>query len=157
MAHREDIKEFLRGLLPFDNCSIVDWGCGTKPITRYCKLGDNVTYLGIDKNKEVKPGLVADINSFFLLNIQYDFAFCMEVLEHVEHPEYLIRNVYTNLKSGGKFFLSVPFLFAKHSDEDYWRFTDAGIKLLLERGGFKIISLKSSAGDQGWLVTAQKL
>lgn len=156
MSHREDIKAWL-GTVHLENVHVIDWGRGTKPVTKYVRMGGGVTYFGIDKLPHVGADLVCDMIIPYLLQRIADVAFCMEVLEHVTDPDALVLNIAENLKAGGKLYMSVPFQFPVHSPEDYWRFTDQGIKLLLSRHGFEVESIAATEGDAGWLVRAVKL
>lgn len=155
--HREGIKEWL-STLSFDNVRIVDWGRGTKPVLRYIHTGENTEYFGIDKLSHVDAHLVADItypNEVAHIGI-FDVAFCMEALEHVKYPDKVIQNIYDHLRDGGMLYLSVPFLMDVHSGEDYWRFTDQGIRELLIRNGFHVERITASYNKEGWLVEAYK-
>lgn len=155
MTHRESIKAYL-AKLDLTGLSVVDWGRGTKPITRYVK-GQPASYYGIDKLYHVEADLVIDMTELILLGKFYDVAFCMEVLEHIEDSRALLYNIRCNLKDGGILHLSVPYMFPIHSEEDYWRFTDQGITLLLEQNGFKVEYIEATTPElDGWLVRAVK-
>lgn len=158
MAHRESISAYLREL-HLENVVVHDWGCGGKPITKYVSFGDNVRYLSFDKNPESQAMKICDIEEDMSLPYEdmSDVAFCMEVLEHTKVPGSVIRNISLNMKIGGTLYLSVPFLFDVHHTEDYWRFTDQGIRLLLESWGFNILQLFPTENRMGWLVKAKKL
>lgn len=143
MPHREGIrnamaKTDLTGLI------VHDWGCGTKPITQHLS-GTPVSYTGLDKRDDVGADVVVDFSRTAVdLPIKADAAFCIEVLEHCPFPHSVMANIYSNLKPGGVLILTVPFLYPIHSDEDYWRFTDFGLKFLLEQAGFKIDAIRST-------------
>lgn len=122
MAHREDIRAYLESLTV--SGEVIDWGCGAKPVQKYVQGKAN--FHTIDSNSSVSPNVVADITEPIYMT-QADHAFCMEVLEHVLYPQKVIDNIYSNLKKGGILHLSVPFMFPKHGEEDYWRFTDRGL------------------------------
>lgn len=156
MAHRESISGHLR-TLTLEDLRVIDWGAGTKPVKNYVAAKGSTTFFGIDKLGHVGADLVTDISQPVNLEREFDMAFCMEVLEHVERPENLVQNIARHLKSGGELHLSVPFLYPRHHDtEDFWRFTDLGVKLLLERNGFIIHSIVPTEQDMGWLVVARK-
>ena len=154
MAHRENIKDMLHGIDVQDKM-IIDWGCGTKKVTKYTK-GNPLEYFSIDKLDHVSADMVADISDYVVLERAYDIAFCMEVLEHVKYPHMVFQNIFLNLKKGGELYMSVPFLFPVHSQEDYWRFTDQGLKFLTENAGFKIDFIRPTDDNQGWLMHAFK-
>lgn len=143
MGHREDIRAYLEGLTV--SGMVVDWGSGSKPVQKYVKgVAD---FINIDKNPQTSPDILADIqNPIPSLNpfaIQLaDYAFCIEVLEHTTDPLAVLKNIHYNLKTEGKLYLSVPFLYPEHGEEDYLRFTSMGLKYYLEKAGFKDITIK---------------
>lgn len=161
MPHRETIKEYL-GKIRLDGVSVVDWGCGTKPAIKYVRRVKDVTYIGLDKLEHVGADIVCDIEEPLFLGKDgsfasyIDIAFCMEVLEHTENPDSVLKNIHSNLKDGGILYFSVPFLYPVHSTHDLWRFTDQGIALLLKRNGFKLEELLPTEGNMGWVGKAVK-
>lgn len=155
MAHREGIREFL-GKIKLDGRHVVDWGCGTKPIKNYIRGAD--CYFGIDILDHVGADMVKDISKPVLLSEKFDVAFCLEVAEHVDNPTVLFQNIARNLEDGGWLFFSVPFLYPVHSEHDLWRFTDQGLRLLLEKTGFDSIMIMPTTRDNaGWVGHARKM
>lgn len=136
MAHREDIREFLEAL-EFDSHTIIDWGSGSKPVERYVKH-NNCNFIRVDQNVNpaYPPHYKVDIQKALLIK-QADFAFCIEVLEHTLDPLSVLINIYKNLKPGGTLYLSVPFLYPEHGENDYLRFTRHALKAYTEQAGFK--------------------
>lgn len=159
MTHREVIKDWLANI-ELKDCLIIDWGSGSKPVSRYIKH-HNCKFLTIDKN----PLIAGDRRSIHHLekDIQLavevpkaDVAFCIEVLEHTLQPHGVISNLYNNLKDGGKLYLTMPYNFRVHSDDDYIRLTENGLRGYLEYHGFKINYIKPTNTDEGFLVEAFK-
>ncbi|WP_431857377.1 methyltransferase domain-containing protein [Azospirillum sp.] len=67
----------------------------------------------------------------------FDIIFIEQVLEHVQSPAAAVRNIYNSLAEGGHLVLSTPFLLKIHdAPGDYWRWTEAGLRLLLQEAGF---------------------
>ena len=61
------------------------------------------------------------------------------MLEYIDYPDGIMREIYRVLKPGGVIFLSVPFMYPVHHKElDFFRYTDLGIKRILERNGFQV-------------------
>lgn len=150
MGHREEVRAYLEGLTL--QGTVIDWGSGSKPVIRYVN-GHKAMFHNIDNNPDVKPDTLADIQEPIKIT-EADHAFCMEVLEHTEKPSAALNNIYNNLKVGGKLHLSVPFLYPKHGDKDYWRFTDLGLTILAQGAGFKNIKVWDI--DQGYIMEAIK-
>jgi len=73
-----------------------------------------------------------------------DLVFCEQVLEHVRHPTRAARTLFRLTRPGGIAIVSVPFLIRLHREpEDYWRFSAAGLRALLEDAGFTIEQVQS--------------
>jgi SAM-dependent methyltransferase len=71
-----------------------------------------------------------------------DVVICEQVLEHVVNPIAAARNLFGLLRPGGRLIVDTPFLVKIHAfPGDYWRFTPDGMRLLLERAGFKDIEV----------------
>lgn len=153
MAHREGIRTYLSNI-DLSGKTVVDWGCGTKPIKNY--LPGAARYLGIDILGHVGADIVHNLNNPIHIG-EHDVAFCLEVMEHVEDTSALLKNIYENLSEGGVFYFSVPFMYPVHSDHDLWRFTDQGLRYLLIKSGFKVIDIKPTTPDyEGWVGLAIK-
>ncbi len=73
-----------------------------------------------------------------------DVVFCEQVLEHVRHPARAARTLFRLTRPGGIAIVSVPFLIRLHREpEDYWRFSGAGLRALLEDAGFTVERVES--------------
>ena len=74
---------------------------------------------------------------------RFDVVICEQVLEHVADPAAAAENLRRLCAPGGKVIVSTPFLIKVHEEPehgmpDFWRFTPAGLRLLLERAGLEI-------------------
>jgi 2-polyprenyl-3-methyl-5-hydroxy-6-metoxy-1,4-benzoquinol methylase len=156
---REQLKEKL-GQITLKKKKCIDWGSGAKPAARYVQHSD-CKWLCVDKNPDIVDNYrnwkltykVADIESL-QYKPTYDVAFCLEVLEHTLYPRIVVSNIYGSLKKGGVLYLSVPFLFPIHAEEDYWRFTEHGLRHLLKE--FSSVSIVSFEEECGYWVRAVK-
>jgi SAM-dependent methyltransferase len=73
----------------------------------------------------------------------YDVVVCEQVLEHVPDPVRAARTLHALCRPGGHLIVSTPFMVRVHkAPADYWRFTDDGLRLLLEKAGFEVIAVK---------------
>lgn len=157
MAHREGIREFLKDVQVHGR--VIDWGCGTKPIKNYLKENDAV-FTGLDQLAHVGADIVCNIEEKIDFAIKYDFAFCLEVIEHVWNSKQLAENIYNSLKDGGKLYLSQPFMYEVHKEDDRIRYTYNGLEQLLEEAGFKDIKIAATGDDMnhawGYVLEATK-
>jgi len=53
-----------------------------------------------------------------------DGFICISVLEHVSDFQKALDEINRTLKIGGRLILTVPFLYWRHDDIDYWRFSE---------------------------------
>jgi SAM-dependent methyltransferase len=87
-----------------------------------------------------------DICTADSLDSTFDVVFCEQVLEHVPDPARALANIRALLRPGGLAVVSVPFMVRIHNEPgDFWRFTPAGLRLLVERAGLEVIE----EGDWG--------
>jgi len=79
------------------------------------------------------------------------------VLEHVPDVSPLLSEVYRILKPGAQVLITVPFKQNFHAcPNDYWRFTEQGIRLVLQRLGFEQIEVKVYGGPVSAWINATK-
>jgi SAM-dependent methyltransferase len=116
---------------------VLDIGCGNKP---YLPLLAHraVSWRGLD----VVPGpQVDDIGAAEQLpyaDRSFDLVLCTQVLEHLRSPEQAVSEIRRVLTPGGVALVSTHGVHVYHpnppgSDQDYWRWTHAGLGLLFER------------------------
>lgn len=138
---------------------LLDAGAGKLPY-RHVVEPLCAAYVSMDVRK-THPDLdvVGDLQAIPLPDASFETVLCVEVLEHVPSLEQALREISRILRPGGKLILSVPHLFYLHNEPyDFYRYTKYGLRVLLERAGFRIVLLEPSAGMfsflQGLLATA---
>jgi SAM-dependent methyltransferase len=78
----------------------------------------------------------------------FDGVFHSEVLEHVDDPRLFLSECHRVLKPKGVMIFTVPFSARWHYiPADYWRFTPSGLKRLLEKAGFRQVSVWERGTD----------
>ncbi len=108
---------------------------------------EKVDYKVMDPVPDYKPDIVGDIHAIPLGDEAIDAIFCLAVLEHVHDPIRAVDEMYRVLKTGGKAFIYVPFLYYYHAHEgyygDYWRFTHDTLKKFGEKfGKYEIVPVR---------------
>ena len=105
-------------------------------------------WTGIDMQAGPGVDLVADV-----LAMPDEWAgrfsgvLCSEVLEHLRYPLASLQSMRITLKPGGWIVVTTLTAFPIHGfPDDYWRFTESGLRLLLEDAGFAEIET-GSAGE----------
>jgi SAM-dependent methyltransferase len=77
----------------------------------------------------------------------FDIVISQETVEHVANPFRAVQEMERVLKLDGVLYLQVPFVIGYHpGPEDYWRFTRAGVRTLLDVAGLRCEKLIQSVG-----------
>lgn len=72
------------------------------------------------------------------LNEKFDLIIAEQVFEHLKYPYRAAKNAHHMLNTGGKLFITTPFLIKFHPDPiDCMRWTETGMKYFLEEAGFQ--------------------
>ncbi len=99
-----------------------------------------------------KPNFVCDLTAVPVATGKYDVVICTQVLEHMLHPQMAIDEFYRILRPGGHLWLSTPLYYSEHqAPHDYYRFTQYGLRHILQSGGFRLNRLDWLEGYYGTL------
>ncbi len=125
---------------------ILDVGCGR--MNRYENyFTKKEKFLTLDINPNNKPDIVASADNIPLENNTVDSIVCTQVLEHLKNPTLAVAEFYRVLKNGGHVLITVPQWGELHEEpEDYYRFTNFGIKYILESAGFILVDIDKRGG-----------
>ena len=95
---------------------------------------------------------VCDLASIPVEDDRYDLVLCSQVLEHIPEPRAVLTELFRILKPGGELWLSTPLFFAEHEiPYDYYRYTQYGLRHLLELAGFQVQKVEWLEGYYGTL------
>jgi SAM-dependent methyltransferase len=92
------------------------------------RISPNVVALDITAGRSLD--IVGDAHRLPLRTEVVDGAVLQMVLEHVAHPEEVVREVHRITKQGGRIYCEVPFMFPVHDRLDYRRWTLQGLRQL---------------------------
>jgi SAM-dependent methyltransferase len=96
---------------------------------RFARPGTDYTFSNITREEGT---LYLDVMRIDLPDASVDNYVSIVTLEHVPDPERAVREITRTLKPGGGLLLVVPFMFPFHAaPSDFFRFTDAGLAVLL--------------------------
>jgi hypothetical protein len=73
------------------------------------------------------------------------------VLEHTQKPWVVTDEIFRILRSGGCVVLELPFLNVIHDEDDYFRFTDKGIRSLFDSKRFEVVFEQVGSGGGSFL------
>jgi SAM-dependent methyltransferase len=96
----------------------------------YREYFPNQTTLDIDRGRN--PDVVGDVHALPFPEEHFEVVLSTAMLEHVLDPKKAVSEMRRVLKTGGKLILTTAFVFPTHSREDYWRFTEAGMRELFK-------------------------
>jgi SAM-dependent methyltransferase len=125
---------------------VIDVGAGTNLAKNYATVKCR-EYHTLDNDPATNPKWTYDMNKdlccVWLREMleEYDVAFCIETLEHLYNPVVACENLNKILKPGGILYLTVCYIYPHHGYNDYLRYTDFGLKILLEKAQFENIEI----------------
>lgn len=128
--------------------TVLDAGAGAQN-DRERLLRHATSYLSLDvEARGEPPDFIDDIQTMDSVpDASIDTVFCSSVLEHVPNPWMAVSAMNRVLKPGGNVLIIVPHLSALHEEpHDYYRFTQYGIRTILEAAGFRIIQVQRAGG-----------
>lgn len=148
-------KEILKIILPkYCRGKTVDVGSGHAKyknlIKLYCKEYVSVDNLSSEYqfgDDNFKPDVVSDVLSMPFDDEEFDTAICTEVLEHIEDPFALFREISRIIKRNGHLILSSGWATPYHKEpKDFWRFSEDGYRVLCDKSGFEILEVHKKGG-----------
>ena len=146
---RSSLRNYLSRLLKDNQLhAVLDIGCGSMPYRDLFPLSYIYHGLEIDHPRNRTNPKVThfyDGLRFPFDDDSYDCVFCSQVLEHSFEPDTFTEEVLRILKPGGVFILTIPFVWCEHEQPfDSQRFTSFGISHLLNKVGFRSITIQKT-------------
>lgn len=155
LAHK--INKKVAQSLPYQGL-VIDLGCGTAPYKEDI-LNIAEEYIGVDWENSLHNQTNVDIFANICEKLPFDDGYAdtvtsFQVLEHLAEPHFFLSECYRILKSGGRIFITVPFMWHVHEEpHDYFRYTKYGLEYLLNKSGFVDIEIKENTGFwQMWIL-----
>ena len=130
---RERRRIFEAGLnrLPESNLAVLDVGGRLQPYR--VLLGARVKqYVSVDLQLTPLVNIAAAGEALPFRDEQFDFVICTQVLEYLPDPRQAASEIRRVLRKGGIAFVSVPSVFVRDNDKEYWRFLPEGLRYILK-------------------------
>lgn len=127
---------------------LLDVGAGTSPYKKYFSKVDYLTQ-DVRQNKSKTIDYVGEIEAGLkgVRSSSFDYILCTQVLEHLREPQKAFVEFKRLLRPGGRLFLTTNFVYQIHMEpNDYFRFTEHGLRYLGCKNGFEIEHLKAQGG-----------
>jgi ubiquinone/menaquinone biosynthesis C-methylase UbiE len=88
-----------------------------------------------------------DITNIPVDDSSFDVILLTEVLEHLSEPFLALKELNRILKKGGYLYLTAPQGWEEHlSPHDYYRYTQYGLRYLLEKANFRVDKVEKRGG-----------
>lgn len=142
------IENFVEHHGPSLTGRILDFGCGNKPYAETLRNATTLVGVDVEQSSErcvdvlIDPGEPLPFATGW-----FDGAICTEVIEHVEEPWTLLKEIGRVLQPGGRIILTTPFVWPLHEEpRDFMRFSPHALAYLLERAGFEVEVVERAGG-----------
>jgi len=149
---------------PYVQGLLLDVGCGQRR-HEHLFLPHVTRYIGMDyppvsegvwaTTGGEKVDIWADGHNVPVASACVDTVLCSQVLEHVQEPAQVMRELARVLKPGGHAIVTVPQEWGVHQEPfDYYRFTRYGLAYLAEKAGLEVVDLRARGGF--WAMMGQR-
>jgi SAM-dependent methyltransferase len=99
-----------------------------------------------------QPDYVCDLAAIPVEDGRFDHVLLTQVLEHLPEPGRVLAELHRVLAPGGRLWLTAPLFYAEHQTPyDFYRYTQYGMRHVLEAAGFDVVSLEWMEGYLGTL------
>lgn len=143
----ESITDILKGKIIIDLGTDIPFRKESKRFQKLLK-GHYYTLDYLFGHSSYFPDVYGDAQYLPFKSESIDGIICKDVIEHIQHPEKVVNEVYRCLKQKGKAFFTLPFFIPYHGSkdeyEDFFRFTIGGITYLFRN--FKKIEINNAGG-----------
>jgi SAM-dependent methyltransferase len=136
---------------------LLDIGCGQKPFrpflspARYFGL-DFVDFRGGMDGERPAADVFGDGGALPFRDGSLDTVVSFQVLEHTPEPCRILQESHRVLKRGGALLVTVPQAYPMHGvPYDFYRYTEFGLRHLLERAGFRVESIRPNGSFGSYL------
>jgi len=117
----------------------LDFGAGTAKYQHIIRPQAN-KYITFDMVPGKNIDIVGDVLNPPFDDKTFDTIISTQVLEHVEKPWIMVREIGRIIKSGGICITTAPFLVPYHADPyDFFRYTTEGMVSLFKNEGFEVV------------------
>ncbi len=122
----------------------LDLGCGSSPYREHIRCDQ---YIGMEMTRQHRAQVIGRGERLPFGSGTMDSLVATEVLEHIADFHLCINEMNRVLKPRGMAYITVPMTWPLHYEpHDYYRFTCHGIKHVLEKGRFRVLSTEKIGG-----------
>src|SRR5688572_20355669 len=133
---------------------VLDAGSGRAPYRDlFAHAGyETADFVAVKGKKYVEQDYVCDLAAIPVEDARFDHVLLTQVLEHIPEPATVLAELHRVLKPGGTLWLTAPLFYAEHERPyDFFRYTQFGLRHLLEGAGFRVDEVEWMEGYLGTL------
>ena len=133
---------------------VLDAGAGRAPyrdLFRHARY-ETADFLAVQGKQYVAPDYVCDLAEIPVDDGRFDHVVLTQVLEHIPEPQKVLAELHRVMKPGATLWLTAPLFYAEHEQPyDFFRYTQFGVRRLLEGTGFEVREIEWMEGYLGTL------
>lgn len=133
---------------------VLDAGSGRAPYrdlfahARY----ETADFLAVKGKTYTEQDYVCDLAEIPVEDARFDHVLLTQVLEHIPEPARVLAELHRVLKPGGTLWLTAPLFYVEHERPyDFFRYTQFGLRHLVEGAGFDVEEVEWMEGYLGTL------
>ena len=154
--HFQPLELELAPVVRYLNGKTLNAGCGNRDISETLYDFGATDVVNYDIASSIPNSIIGPLEKMPFPNGTFDSVLCNAVLEHVEAPEPVMREMIRVLRPEGYLVVAVPFLQPFHPcPGDFRRYTREGMRRLGTDSGLEVISIlpmHTIAQTLGWIV-----
>jgi SAM-dependent methyltransferase len=155
-VHFQPLEWELEPLRMYFGGRTLNAGCGNRDITQTLRGFGATEVVNYDIASEILNAVIGPLEKMPFAAAEFDSILCNAVLEHVEAPEPVIREMVRVLRPGGHLVVAIPFLQPFHScPGDFRRCTIEGMRRLGTASGLEVVAIYPThtiAQTLGWII-----
>ncbi len=154
--HFQPLELELEPVGMYFNGKTLNAGCGNRDISdTLCDFGATEV-VNYDIASSIPNAVIGPLEQMPFATGTFDSVLCNAVLEHVETPQAIMREMIRVLRPEGYLVVAVPFLQPFHPcPGDFQRYTREGMRKLGTDSGLEVISIRQThtiAQTLGWII-----
>lgn len=149
------LRDLKSAIIEYGKGNVLDVGCGNKPYQGL--FSDKVSsYIGCDvvQSDLNKVDVICEATKLDFADERFDTVFSTQVIEHVQDPFMMLKEIHRVMKMDGNLIVSAPFSWELHEEPyDFFRYSKYGLKSMFESAGFSVVEIVPNGGK--WAAIAQ--
>ncbi len=123
----QSLEDELKPLLKYVHGKVLNAGCGARDITDFLVQHGAASVENCDLKSSIPDAIIADLTAVPRPDNTYDTILCNAVLEHVQFPDGVVKELRRLLKPTGYLLICIPFMQPYHPAPDFRRYSREGM------------------------------